>query len=239
MTLVYLANRVLRDAINANVIDPTLTPFRNPFIRRACRVVHGWAAGGVDPQNPGTYDLGVHPRTERWQESAFAPIERPDVARHWVVEVARIVVPTGDVGQLRSIEQVVYDIDGNYYPTNRDYWGSPYSVIAEVNDLRWWLQLETFDGVQPERFNEIAVAPLTRAILPGYPYPELATIRGTWYAAQNAQADVKMVIPGQKMLRLYMYSPPQTIFRWVAGGRLRATTQTTYCREAAYNARIA
>lgn len=238
MSLTYLANQTMRDAIAAKVFDPSLVPFRNPLVRRACRVVLGWAARGVDPQNPHTYELGVHPRTERWQESTFAPLAHPDVTRHWVVEVARIVVPKGDVGQLRSIEQVVYDIDGNYYPTSSDYWGSPYSVLSEVDDLRWWFQLESFEGTQPPRFNATAVAPLTRAILPGYPYPELATIRGTWYAAQNSRTEVKMIIPGQKMLRMYMYSPPQTIYRWVAGGRLRATTQTTYCREAAYNARI-
>lgn len=231
--------RVLRDALKTGLLDLTLYPYNDPYVIKAmANVANRDQVPLADPVNPNTFELLNHPRSERWQEHYFDPIAHPDFAtNYWLIELARFVVPKGQIGFVRTLEQVVYDFEGDYYPTNSAYWGSPYSVVADVANLRWYCQLDYYDGIWPVRFNFASVNPLTRGNLPGQPYTELSEIDGLWYGAQSPNTEVKLLVPGHRMLRFFMLSPPTTNFQWIATGRLRGTTQITYCVEAAQNAR--
>lgn len=238
-TLTEEASQVLRDAVADQVVDTVLAPFDGYTIPRS---MFEWVVNqqGADPQNPNTFDLLQHPKSRRYQESILSAAEQPDMAEYWAVELARIVVPKGQIGFLTSIEQVLNDVDGNYYPTNVIYWGSPNYQLTDVDNCRWYLKLDYFDGLVPPRFNLTQAAPvMTSARLPGWGYTELAEIPGIWYPAHNANSSkLKLIIPGQRMLRFYFLTPPTNTYRWQASGRLRGYTQSTFSREAGANARM-
>lgn len=192
-----------------------------------------------DITNPNQENLYEHPKSRRLQEVRFAPIDQPVQAENWAVELARIVVPEGQVAFLESLEQVLLDFAGDYYPTNREYWGSPIFVDSEVAACRWFLTLDYFDGLQPPRHNVSGATLATISELPGWPYPDLNTIDGIWYPAHSpASHDLKLIIPGQRMLRFFFVTPPTVNYTWRAAGRMRAFIQSTYSSDAADNAKM-
>jgi len=231
-------SQLLREAIQAGLIEVELYPGPDTYEYKAMELFKARDPSIFDPSNPKTFELAAHPASQRAQEHYFPPTLQPDMTFYWGVELARICVPKGEIGLVQSIEQVLYDDQGDYYPTASAYWGSPYSVNTDVRNVIWYLQLEYFDGIQPARFNLPTAAPITRASLPGYPYPELPTIQGLWYAAQSPLSKTKLIVPGNRMLRFFAIVPPTVNYRWYATGRLRAYTQITYSAEAAANARL-
>lgn len=237
------SSAILRSAIDQGLIDPVLYPFRDRdyLIQRSMALIEALARQRMAIRiDPSTFELATQPRSERWQEHSFPPVTHIDTATYWAVEVARIIVPKGDIGLLNRIDQVIYDAHGDYYPTASPYWGEPYPLLRDLTGTSWFLQIEYFNGTQPERYNRASAVVLTRANLPGQPYPELPEIYGLFYAAQNPAGNLKAVIPGNRMLRLYFVTLPTAEplnYQWTVSGRLRATLQTTYCPEAAANIR--
>lgn len=231
-------SRVLSDAIGAGLIDTRIDALKEPAVRRSMQMIEREGPQALSAKNPNELELLNHPRTERWQEHVYPPLAHGDQSEWYCLELARIKVPKGEIGILRSLEQVMYDVEGNYYATQVDYWGSPYSVQPDVDNVRWWLQLDYLDQLDPARFAIQQPVVFGRGRLPGYPYSELNEIHGLWYPALSGNTSVKFVIPGHRMLRFFVWTPPTINYRWTFAGRLRATLQTTYCSEALQNTRL-
>lgn len=240
-TLTGESTDVLRCAVRDGVAETVLRPFTGRAIPdNMFRWVLSQDAKKQNRQNPHDFNLLQHPKSRRSQISVFDSITHPNyLVDYWAVELAQIAVPHGHVGFLMSLEQVLNDIDGNYYPTNSDYWGSPRFVMPDVDNCRWYLTLDFYRGNLPPRFEMSSATPLTGSVLPGFPYPELHEIDALWYPAHSAAShQLKLIIPQGRLLRLFFVSPPTVNYRWEVRGRLQAFTQSTYSDEAAENARL-
>lgn len=226
----------MRNAVQNGVVDTMIEPFGNPMIAALLNWVDRRPA--TEQQNPHTFELWQSPQSQRWQENVLGLVEQPDMANWYAAELARFVVPKGQAGFVRVLDQVLNDVDGNYYPSNREYWGSPHFVTSDVDNCRWYLTLDFFDGLQPPPFTYVSAVPFASDILPGEPYPDLHEIPGLWYPAQGPRDALKLICPGNRMLRLFFFTPPTDVFRWQALGRLAGYLQSTYNRDAEQNARI-
>jgi hypothetical protein len=224
----------LSNAVKNGVIDTVIHPFSNPIVVGLLGYIR--ERRGQHRQNPNTFEPYEHPKSTQWQESAFDTFLHPDTAEWSCAEVARFVVPKGQVGFVTHIEQVINDVGGNYYPTNQEYWGSPRFVLPDVDNIRWWLKLDFYDGVQPARFQFANPAVFGSEVAPGMPYSDMHTIDALWYPA-HLDRPVKLIVPGMRMLRFFYYSPPTTTYQWEVRGRLTGYTQSTYSTEATQNAR--
>lgn len=232
------SSEVMRAAARDGVTETILDPFT--FEEIPLEMFHwvmGHNAEKLNVQNPAHFDLLQHPKSKRAQISTFPAATHPNTAEYWAVELARVVVPQGSIGFLWGLEQVLNDVDGNYYPSNREFWGSPQFVLPDVDNARWYLTLDYYDGVLPPPFNFSSVTPIGTSILPGLSYPELFEIDALWYPAGGNQK-LNLIIPGARMLRFFFLSPPTTIYQWQVRGRLSASTQSTFSDEAAKNARL-
>lgn len=187
--------------------------------------------------DPNQFHLSTAAQSLRWQVSHFPAQTHPSFAtNYWAVELAHFAVPDGQIGFVKTIEQVVNDVDGNYYPTNVSFWGSPQFVDPDVDNLRWYLTLSEYYGWYPPQFALSTVAPIPVHALPGHPYPDLPEIDGIWYPA-HAQRPLNLLVPGRHVLRLFMISPPTVNFQWQVSGRLSGYTQSSYNDCAVRNAR--
>lgn len=186
------------------------------------------------------YELATDAKSRRHNESRMDPITQPNTAEYWLVELARVYVSFGEIGFVNSLEQVLWDVNGNYYPSSNAYWGNPYSVIPDVSQCRWYLTYDTFGAVNanPGRFQVSQAAPIPISRIPGAPYPELFEIDGMWYPAHaSASNKLKWLISQDRVLRFFFLSAPTTQYQWRVSGRIRANIQSTFSREAAKNAR--
>jgi hypothetical protein len=235
LSLEQEASLALSNAVKNGVIDTVLHPFSNPIITGLL----GYARErrGQHRQDPNTFEPYEHPKSTQWQESSFSAFTHAPPADWFCVEVARFVVPKGQVGFVTHIEQVVNDVQGNYYPTNQEYWGSPRFVLSDVDNIRWWLKLDFYDGQLPAaRFQYNDTIPFGSEIAPGMPYSDMHTIDALWYPA-HMNRPIKLIVPGMRMLRFFYYSPPTTIYQWEVRGRFTGYTQSTYSTESQANAR--
>ena len=228
-------SRILRAAVCGGIVDTDIYPFGDAFVTNLLDYTR--SRRGAHLQNPNQFELWQHPKSQRWQESVFPPATHANVAEYFAVEVARFVVPKGSVGFIRYLEQVLNDAAGNYYPSNQEYWGSPRFILPDVDNCRWFLRLDYFDGQTPATpFTLSAAAAFSSASLPGMPFSDLSSIDALWYPANNSK-ELKLIVPGQRMLRFFFYSPPTTHFQWEVRGKLSGYTQSTYSCSAAKNAR--
>ena len=233
---------VMKNAVQNGVINTVLSPFGNPFV--AALLDHADRGRALDAQNPNTFEAFEHPKSQRWQDSSLEPVQQllnPDPQApnpFFMAELARFAVPKGQVGFIRKIEQVINDVDGAVFPTNQTYWGSPVFGVPDIDNCRWYLTLDFFAGILPPRFRFDSLTPFLPSILPGRPYPDMFEIPALWYPANSAQPELKLIVPGNRILRLFFYTPFTTFYRWQVRGRLAGFTQSTYCMEATENARI-
>ena len=227
-------SNVLRDAVRSGVIPVQLPVFDKIDVK-----VFDWVSENYKPQPYWQKDPQFAPQTQRYQEHTF-PVwtYTNNFALPALVELSRIIVPRGDVGYLKSIEQFIQDADAGFYPTASEFWGLPYQDDADLAACRWYLRLSNFDGFQPPRFISISATMNPDTRLPGQAYYDLPQFQNIWYPPHCASKLPNMVIPGGTMLRFFFYSPPTTTWRWQAMGRLRAVVQTAQCREANYNTRV-
>jgi len=221
-------SNVLRDAVKDGLIPTQLPVFDKIDLK-----VFDYATDNFKPQKFPQKDSQFAPETQRYQEHHFDVYNLPGNAQR-LVELARIIVPRGDVGYLKSIEQFVADQDGGFFPTGSEYWGVPYQNDPDVLNLRWYLRLSNFEGEQPARF----VGGASIYNLPGWAFPDLPEIDYLWYPAHCVQKMPNMVIPGGTMLRFFILSLGSTVWQWRVMGRLRAVVQSSQCAEMYYNTRI-
>jgi hypothetical protein len=224
----------LRQAVKNGVVDTVLLPFQFPAVRALLSSTRERVK--LHRQNPDTFELYEHPKSTQWHANSLPERTHPDLSRPACIEVARFVVPKGQVGFVKYIEQSVHDYQGRYYPTNQEYWGSPGFVISDVANIRWWLKLDFFNGVVPDQFFYNQNTNFGSEVAPGMPYSPMATIEGLWYPAHLCR-ELKLVVPGNRMLRMYYYSPATSNYGWVVRGRLSGYLQTTHSDEAMQNAR--
>ena len=233
-TLEEEAAQAMRNAVKNGVVDTVLYPFGDPFVPS----LMGWAeAQNVAQQDPQTFEALENPHSQRWQENVLPSVIQQAQDVYTVGELARFTVPKGSVGFVRFLDQVLNDLDGNMYPTNQFYWGSPVFKIPDVMQCRWYLTLDYFDGTVPPQFTFSDPLPFTSSVLPGVPYPDLHEIPGLWYPAHAPRDMMKLIVPGGQMLRFFFWSGPTTEFWWEATGRLAGYTQSTYNDQATNNAR--
>jgi len=234
MTLDQEATLALRAAVQNGVVDTIMHPFSAPLTGALLAYIS--KAQKEHRQDPNAFEAYQHPRSTSFQSNSLAAFVPPSDA-YQALEVARFVVPKGQVGYIEYIEQDVSDEDGSYYPTNQAYWGSPTSTLADVDGIRWWLKLDFYDGLEPARFARADNIPFGSELAPGMPYSEMHEIDALWYPAHLSKK-LKLIVPGQRMLRLYYYSPPLITYTWKIRARLSGYTQSTYCPEAIANARF-
>lgn len=227
----------LKKLIDLGVIDTVFDPFAGQFWPPR---YFDWFTKLKDlpryRKDAQTFDVWPDAKTTRWQEHSFTTIDHHFPAQYWAVELARFPVPTGSIGFVKWVEQVVNDVDGNYYPTNVFYWGSPQFVLADVDNLRWYLRLTMFDGTQPARYQVFNAAAIPSHALPGVPYSDLPVIDALWYPA-HAKKDLKLIVPGGWQLRFFLISPPTTTYQWQVSGKLSGYIQSTFQNAAVINAR--
>lgn len=229
--------QVLQRFTKHGIIDPVLAPFDERLITlgylKWFRNLHKQNRNRHEPQ---TFDLHTAAQSQRFQAHRFPVAIHATTTSYWAIECARFAVPDGEIGYVTGIEQAVHDVSGSYYPTNVVYWGSPDSVLPDVYNLRWYLTTSYFDGTLPPRYQLFSATAIPFHGLPGSPYPDLPMIDALWYPAHNNRK-LKFLVPGGRMLRLYMVSPPLSTYQWVVSARLSGYTQSTYQLAAIRNAR--
>jgi hypothetical protein len=231
------SSEFLSDLINGGFVDTTLAPFDArasrlkyfEWFQKIRQVKRHWG-------NQETYELWPAPQSQRWQESHLEAHTCVPETDHWAVEVARFAVPDGQIGFVKRIEQVVTDVSGSYYPTNVSHWGSPHFVLTDVDNLRWYLTISFYDGLLPARHIQQSAVAIPAHALPGQPYTDLFEIDGLWYPAHNNKP-LKLIIPGGRLLRFFLITPPTTVYQWIVEGKLSGYTQSTYQLGAMKNAR--
>lgn len=232
------SKRWLHTAIVDGIVDVRLGPFDDDnFPIGLFPLLRGWHDQGLPSKE--SPELYTDRRSRSFKESVLSRQTHTDIDEHWAIELARIIVPYGDIGFLECIEQVLADVDGSYYPTSSEFWGNPYSQLSDINNCRWYLKVQPVDTFDGQRINfQSATVIDPYQDLPGAPYAEKFEIDGIWYPAHCGQSrNLKMIIPQDTVLRFYMITPPTILYQWVAAGRLRAFTQSTFSPEAAQNAR--
>lgn len=241
-TLTSLSAEVLRSAVECGVIDDPINEILGGALPNdlvvPASIISNVAGSPALVQNPNQFEPFEHPDSRRYQVSSFGPFTNVDTESYYVAEVARFVVPDGHLGVLKSLEQTLHDSGGAIYPTNQEYWGSPYSVNADINQNRWYLTIDYFDGTQPDPYVALAAGAILIEHLPGMPYPELNTINGLWYPANCPTSfDLSWIVPSQRVLRFFWVCPPTTNYEWTGGGRLTGFTQSAYSNDTMSNAR--
>lgn len=224
----------MNNAVKNGVIDTMLDPFGNVFLP----ALMDWAAreNAVNTQDPQNFETFENPVSQRWQESVFEPLAQGPA--FFAVELARFTVPKGQIGYVLFLDQILTDSTGSFYPTNQQYWGSPHFVDPDVDNCRWYLTLDYFNGQLPPRFLLTSPTIFGSNILPGEPYPDLHEVPNMFYPVHAPRDNMKLIVPGNRMLRFFFYSPSTQNYNWLAQGRLAGFTQSTYHAEATRNARI-
>ncbi len=231
------ASQWLSGLITSGVMDTAFQPFdeRNSSIK----YFEWFLAFNAKKRlwtDPNFFELLTAAQTNRWQEAELSVRTHPTTTNHWAVEVAQFSVPDGHVGWIQSIEQVVNDVNGGFYPTNVSYWGSPRYVDPDVDNLRWYFTLSYFDGTLPARYELDSGTPIPVHALPGHPYPPLPELNALWYPAHNKR-HLKLIVPGHHVLRMFLITPPTTTWQWQVSAKLSGNTQSTYQHAAVKNAR--
>jgi hypothetical protein len=236
ITLNQESSIALRHAILNGVVDTDLSAYPNQFM---VNLLSKWAPKQVRDRSrdPNTFEPFENSQSLRWQEDILSAATHSTVTEYFAVELARFTVPKGQTGFLKHIDQVLNDVEGSYYPSNVAYWGSPTFVIPDVDNCRWYITIDFFDGQLPGRFTLSSATPFGSEVLPGEPYPDLYEIPGLWYPA-HCNRTLKLIVPGARMLRLFFYTPPTTVYQWQCSGRLAGYTQSTYSDFTTNNARI-
>lgn len=233
-TLYEESSKALSSAIKNGVIDTDLSLISNPFLVSMLN----WMPkrGRVYETDPTTFEPQQNAKTLRWQEEVLPAVTHDITTNYFAVELARFTVPKGRTGYLQGIDQVLNDVNGNYYPSNKEYWGSPHFVDPDVDNCRWFIRMDAFDGQTPARFQLSSAALFTAQSLPALPFTDLHEIPGLWYPAHCGRK-LNLIVPGNRMLRFFFYSPPTVTYQWQAMGRLSGYTQSTYAPETKYNTR--
>jgi hypothetical protein len=232
------SSEALRRAIKKDIVDPGTRIFSGAPLG-----MMAWFKT-VKPRQkkPPFINPQQNPQALRPQAHTFGRTpSNLDPEEDFLIELSRVTVPEDSVGYLVNIEQYVASRFGEIYPTNSQYWGSPYNeTVGGLNDLRWYLRLRQNEQVtdpNPFLLGNINIPNHQRA-LPGTPYIDLPVIDGLWYPASKQNA-FRSIIPSGYTLSLIVWIPEtsMSVYQWVCAGRLTAQVQTELCNEALVNTR--
>ena len=224
---------VMRDALKRGIINTHVTWKAPAYVLAAITsksIVPRAAIKNVD-QAPAALRSIVH--TFERSATLTAP-------NNYVLELARVCVPDGQIAHLTGIEQYLAEPNGRLYASSCQFWGMPYNETVPLADIVWFLRLEDYYGLQaPQFLVTAAVLPDPRPILPGMPWPDLPEFSGLWYPAHNKNG-FRGTIPSGKALRFLVYVPASALvpYDWRVAGRLTARLQAELSNEACINTRI-
>lgn len=178
-----------------------------------------FSLGGIaQTKNASLEKLASSPFALRWCEHTFGPYAHLGLSVS--VELARVVVPAGNIGILKRLNQVV----SGWALAD---WGQPWTANATIDAIQWRLQLTRADDLGGRWIN-------ASPVLPGEPFSDLPLINGLWYLPQAAQADLNANIRGGAALRFFAILPVTQV-EITIGGRLCAVQQAEYSSAAAQN----
>ena len=224
-------SRVLRDAIQNNVVDVSLN-----YLEHTTLLCMQYLEKNASSKPP-FISLDQNPEALRTQVHTFGRTTIALPAQDNIFELARIVVPENNIGYLENVEQYLADKDGQFYATASTRWGQPYNETVDVNAVRWVFRIQDFTGQQPEQFFHTAVViPDFINLLPGRPWSEINEIPGLWYPATQYHG-IRANIAPANMLRLFVFIPRLTDYNWRAAATLTARVQSSICKEAHFNTR--
>lgn len=171
------------------------------------------------------------PTTRRYIQSktpSVVPSVQTDPAQNWMIEIARLPVPYGSVGILKSFEQ--YVSQGDNVLTGSENWGNPFPSSVSI---RWFLRLSSLSKVGGSWINSSGGSAISD-YLPGTPYDDLPQSDGVWFpASSSASSNIHLPIPGGQVLRLIcLVGSSETAVR--IAGKLAGTVQVEMNKDAQF-----
>jgi hypothetical protein len=185
---------------------------------------------GLPNKNTSLSETWTNPKTARFYEHSFRGYQQAENMQSARVELARWVVPYGQLGIVKRID--TYMFDGTTVPPT--YPPSPWSALPDFYDVRWILRLEPFVGTVQA---QLVDSPISSA-LQGWPHPDIPQIEDYWYSPNepNNAIGLSIIVPQAHQLRLYAQIPNTTTHRISVIGRLRGYRQRTDSAPSAINA---
>lgn len=144
----------------------------------------------------------VNPLTQNYWEHTFDLQAHPGGVNPWLIELARVVVPEGYVGVLKSFEQVVEHeaIETPVHYSESGNWGRPFLIRDANVSLTWYFRLEHWTGFEPPQVNTVNPAPRD---WPGVPHFEQPQMRDIWFPASSpASQNIHMTIGSGYLMRV-------------------------------------
>ena len=144
----------------------------------------------------------LNPRTLHYWQNRPILYSAPAGTDPWLIELARVVIPSENIGILKSLEQVVVhpDLQNPNYFSISGQWGNPFPFPAGLI-ITWHLRLERVTGTEPALINQSGVG--VQALLPGEPHFELPEFDNLWFPASSpASQNIHLTIGGRYRLRV-------------------------------------
>lgn len=240
-----LANNVLSTAISQGIIDAPTVPNYGGFFshlqtlkEEKQRDPTQQKASQSNPLRQAESRRYVDHYFPKWTQIGNVEIGYQPA----LVEIARITVPPNHVGYLRLIDQALCDwaryeatYDWKAFPSSYYNGGITWFDEWQVDLCRWFLRVEPFRGVYPDR---LVISPCTNPdlSLPGAPYSELPYINNIWFPAHNNRP-MWSLIPAATTLRFFFYTPHTDDYQWSVMGKLSGVIQSENCHEAVFGER--
>lgn len=224
---------LLRHAFSIGIVDQSICSQYVPM-----RMIN--AGGKSRVPRASIQNVDQNSQALETQVHTFDRTDLFDSANNHLIELARIVVPEGNVGHTETIEQYMADSEGRFYASAAQYWGIPYNETVPINDIWWFFRVESYYGEWLPQFYAQALAmPNPRGLLPGAPWFDLPEFSGLWYPA-HLKKKFCGTIPSGKQLRFFAFVPPESLvqYSWRLSGRLTARVQSELCKEAQLNTRL-
>lgn len=159
----------------------------------------------------------------------------------WASEVARFVVPAGNIGVVKGFEQYLASIDeqgsATIYSRN-DRWGVPgpwhAGGSAITGQFAWHFRTRSLSAVRPPWYD--AYGPAVQ-LLPDQQYSDFPRADDLWWPAGSAASqNIHLLVPSGTMLRVFFVIPEQDVLTEVAA-YLKGYIQSNLSPEMAHNVR--
>lgn len=238
--------KILNEAIEAGLVRNTIGQLDYPgLITPSALDYCGRLFAQTGTRN--TADLenaGVSPKSIRFRETSRGRKIHPSTQTpyvRWLVELARFVVPFGQLGVVKGFEQYLAQrADGQnpaFVYTQNSRWGIPgpwhTGLSNEITDAgTWHFRLRGLSRTSPPWWESLG-----SGYLPDLPYTDYAHETALWWPAGSASSqNTHLIVPGGHMLRLFFETPVQSV-RLEVAAKLKGYVQSDRTPEAACNVR--
>lgn len=141
----------------------------------------------------------VNPRTQRYVEHTYGLQTSPAGGDPWMIELARLTIPSANTAIVKSFEQVVLQAgeETDVYSESQN-WGNPF-ILPDGFNVAWHFRLERGDNPEPVQLNVSGVNP----VLPGEPHFEVSQMNDLWFPASSpASQNIHWTIGGRYRFRV-------------------------------------